>query len=183
MSSGLQPHPLIVGLATRLVREKKPGATKSDLRALVSEVRGGRIQDKEEAANEFASTPQLPELAIFIGFLGGTIKRDEKTWRLLYQDPKALTWLLVEDDEIVWWDTVEDKSSPSGRRDVLWVKKESTVAGGVGPESAEGQFLRGKFTSAGDLHASMVDASPAPADSGILCVPTPDCYCSPYRTR
>lgn len=183
MSSGLQPHPLIVGLATSLVREKKPDAKKRDLRTLVSEVSDGKTKDPEKAAHDFASTPQLPELAIFVGFLGGTITGDGKTWRLLYQDPKALTWLLVEDDEIVWYDTVEDKSSPSQRRDVLWVKKESTVAPGVGPESAEGQFLRGKFTSAGDLHASMVDASPAPAGSGILCVPTPDCYCSPYRTR
>jgi hypothetical protein len=150
---------------------------------VVKEVRGERTKKPKKAANEFASARQLPELAIFIGFVGGTIKRDGKTWRLLYQDPKALTWLLVEDDEIVWYDRVDDKSSPSGRRDVLWVKKESTIAQGVGPESAEGQFLRGKFTSAGDLHASMVDASPASADSGILCVPTPDCYCSPYRTR
>ena len=95
MSSGLQPHPLIVGLATRLVREKKPSATKRDLKAVVSEVRGGTPEDPEAAANEFASTPQLPELTIFIGFVGGTIERDGKTWRLLYQDPKALTWLLV----------------------------------------------------------------------------------------
>jgi len=112
MSSGLTPHPLIVGLAHRLAEKKK-----LELHEALLATQDRATADK--AADEFAQAAQLPELAIFVGFLGGTIERDGKTWRLLYQDPKALTWLLVEDDEIVWYENVEDKSSPSTRRDVL----------------------------------------------------------------
>jgi hypothetical protein len=178
MPSGLTPHPLIVGLAQRLAVKKK-----LELHAAIQGAQDPTTADAVKAANEFASAQPLPELALFAGFLGGTIEHAGTTWRLLYQDPKAVTWLLVEDDEIVWYDSVDDKSSPSGRRDVLWLKKETTVGQGAGHESAEAHFLRGTFTSAGDLHASLIDERPPPAGSGILCAPTIECRCSPYYTR
>jgi hypothetical protein len=175
MASGLEPHPLIVGLATRLV------GGGNDLKTALAAAKAPKNQ--EAVTNAFAAEAQVPELALFSGFLGGTIERDKKKWRLLYLDPKALTWLLVEDDKIIWYENVEDRSAPSKRRDVIWLRKDTTIGQGVGPESAEARFLTGTFTSAGDLHASLTDASTPPPDTGILCAPTPDCYCSPYRTR
>ena len=173
-ASGLPPHPLIIGLATRLVdKDELPGARDA--------ARNKARLDESDVARRFADVTssfahdELPELAIFSGYLGGTIEHDENEWRLLYQDPKALTWLLVPDDQIVMYDRVEDKSAPFKQRDVIWLKNETPVRQGLGAESDQARFLVGPFTSAGDLHASLTGDSTLPAESGILCAPTPMC--------
>jgi hypothetical protein len=156
----LTPHPLIKELARELFS------------------RGGLElhEGQESAVNAFACEPGLPELTTFLGYLGGTVKQpDGTTWRVMYQDQKAVTWLLVPDDEIVLHDRVEDDKAAFKERDVIWVKADTPVRQGRRGESEQSMFLVGTFTSAGDLHASLIVGTTYGGDSGILCAPTPDC--------
>jgi hypothetical protein len=159
---GLTPHPLITELAAELFS------------------RGGQnvqtTQEKESAVNAFACERGLPELTTFSGYLGGTVDEPSgKTWRVMYQDQKAVTWLLVPDQEIVYHQRVADHKAAFGRRDVIWVKADAPVRQGRRGESEQSMFLVGSFTNAGDLHASLIVGSTYGGDSGILCAPTPEC--------
>lgn len=112
-------------------------------------------------------------------------KQEEKRgriWQLLYQDPKAMTWLLVPQDGIVLHHRARDRKAAFGLRDVIWVRADAPVRQGDYAESQQARFLVGTFTSAGDLHASLTGAGALAADSGILCAPTPDC-CGPHTHK
>jgi hypothetical protein len=115
----------------------------------------------------------------FAGYLGPTQSYATatllQTWRVLYQDAKVESWLLVPEDAIVLHDRAKDKRAAFGKRDILWVKSNAPVCQGDYAEPDEARFLVGAFTTAGDLHSSLRDASPPPPGSGILCAPTPDC--------
>ncbi|MGZ4324253.1 MAG: hypothetical protein ACXVHJ_20195 [Solirubrobacteraceae bacterium] len=126
--------------------------------------------------NAFACEAGLPELTTFSGYLGGIVNQPSgPAWRVMYQDQKALTWLLVPEGEIVLHRRVEDKKAAFKERDVIWVKADAPVRQGRRGESEESMFLVGSFTSAGDLHASLVVGGTYGGESGILCAPTPDC--------
>jgi hypothetical protein len=178
----LTPHPLIKRLAAQLV-------SPNDREVTAAVESGG---DGETAAvNVLACKRGLPELTTFSGYLGGTVDQpsigpggtvqqpgtdDGPTrWRVMYQDQKAVTWLLVPEKEIVLHDRVEDKNAAFKQRDVIWVKADAPVRQGRRGESEQSMFLVGSFTSAGDLHASLIAGGTFGGASGILCAPTPDC--------
>jgi hypothetical protein len=170
-SGGLTPHPLIRALATRLVGEGDP-----EIADALAVTRNESISEEtRNATNTFACKRELPELTTFSGYLGGTVDSNGTQWRVMYQDAKALTWLLVPEKQIVLHDRVEDKSAAFGKRDVIWVKTDTPVRQGRGAQDSQARFLVGSFTSAGDLYASLTDASALSPESGILCAPTPEC--------
>ena len=124
---------------------------------------------------------------MFAGYLGPELSDpylDRETngpWRLLYQDSKAISWLMVQESAIVLHDRCEDHKAAFRLRDYIWVRADAPVRQGTEEESEQARFLVGSFTSAGDLHDSLIDASTTPAGSGILCAPTPEC-CPLHRT-
>jgi hypothetical protein len=142
--------------------------------------------DEAIAATGDFSDSQRSEITTFAGYLGPTQTDPgdptDKPWQLLYQDAKAMTWLLVPQDAIVLHQRAPDKRAAFQLRDVIWVKADAPVRQGDEAESQQGRFLVGAFTSAGDLHASLTAASTAPPGSGILCAPTPEC-CPLHRTH
>jgi hypothetical protein len=127
------------------------------------------------------SSPQRPQVVVFAGYLGPAQTdpypddRSKTTWRLLYQDAKAMSWLMVPEDAIVLHDRSKDDTAAFRLRDYIWVRADAPVRQGTEEESEQARFLVGTFTSAGDLHDSLTGASTAPAGSGILCAPTPEC--------
>lgn len=163
----LRPHPLITALANELISADDEEVTIA---------RQGGISHEIAATNVFACKRELPELTTFSGYLGGTVNQPAgTTWRVMYQDQKALTWLLVPDEEIVLHRRVLDNKAAFKERDVIWVKADAPVRQGRQGETEESMFLLGTFTSAGDLHASLIVGGTYGGDSGILCAPTPEC--------
>ena len=103
-----------------------------------------------ELANEVANDPGLPELYTFAGYLGGILDNAPDSapgpWRLLYLDAKLRTWLLVDEDSILFRIGVEDETSPSGTRDYIWMRSDASVTQGEGPlqkNEIQARFLRG----------------------------------------
>jgi hypothetical protein len=183
-------HPLIEGLAVGL---EDPGrfnlSDANDAAARAAQtpppppphVPPGLTAAPTSAVDAFAR-PRRAEVVMFAGYLGPAVDDPVvkwggkfRTWRLLYQDAKAMSWLLVPVDAIVLFNRVEDRRAAFRLRDVIWVLADAPVRQGTVQESEEARFLVGTFTRAGDLHASLLDASTAPAGSGILCAPTPEC--------
>lgn len=163
----LDPHPLIMNLASKLARKGDPE---------LETARGSEEDQQMAAVNAFACDQELPEVTTFSGYLGGTVEQPSgTTWRVMYQDQKAVTWLLVPNEEIVLHERVEDKKAAFRERDVIWVKADAPVRQGRRGESEQSMFLVGSFTSAGDLHASLIVGGTYGGESGILCAPTPDC--------
>jgi hypothetical protein len=125
--------------------------------------------------------PERAAVVMFAGYLGpGTDGPNGTIWRFFYQDAKAVSWLLVPEDDIVLHDRADDKRAAFQKRDLIWVRADAPVRQGTQEESEQARFLTGTFTNAGDLHATLTDANPPPAGSGILCAPTPGCC--PRRT-
>ena len=117
----------------------------------------------------------VPALSTFAGYLGDAIKYDSKNWRILYLDNKLSSWLCVEEEAIVFHDRMHDRTAAYGMRDVIWLKAEATVGRGIGPQSGEARFLRGSFTSAGDVTAAVTGGT-FDAATGIFCeAQTPGC--------
>ena len=120
----------------------------------------------------------IPEIVMFIGFLGGTVTDpDGKEWQVLYLDLALSECILIEDDGgIVAYDTVLDDSVPfDHERDVLWVKADTPVGRAAASQSTEGQFLTGDFTRAGDFEAPLAGGTLAAA-TGVFCeARTPSC--------
>jgi len=193
-------HPLIKGLALALGPGTKTSPTKLaeataaaiaakddwDPEKTAAEISAKELSDRESTGQETTPDPidvikkfiepQRAAVVMFAGYLGpGTTGPKDKTWRFLYQDAKAVSWLLVPEDDIVLHDRVEDKRAAFQKRDLIWVRADAPVRQGTQEESEQARFLTGTFTNAGDLHATLIDASPSPAGSGILCAPTPEC--------
>jgi hypothetical protein len=133
-------------------------------------------------ANSLANESHVPELVTFAGFLGGTLEytagRETTKWRLLYLDAKLVTWLLVRESEIVQRASVEDRRTPFGGRDVIWIAADTSVSRGSGapqPEEVQARYLRGDFTRAGDF-AATINSGTFSSPTGVFCEhPTPGC--------
>jgi hypothetical protein len=120
--------------------------------------------------------PERPRVVVFAGYLGPQLTDGaDRHWRLLYQDAKAMTWLLLLENGIVLHHRARDRKAAFGLRDIIWATADTPVRQGTEEESEQARFLVGSFTSAGDLHDALRDVSTASAASGILCAPTPDC--------
>jgi hypothetical protein len=164
----LDPNPLVVELAEGLSRTV-PALKASDDGAMAM-------------ANTLANESHLPELVTFAGFLGGTLEyimgREHTNWRLLYLDAKLVTWLLVPESEIVQRAKLQDRRTPFGERDVIWMAADTSVSRGTGapqPEEVQARYLRGDFTRAGDF-AATINSGTFASPTGVFCEhPTPGC--------
>lgn len=165
----LEPHPLVTLLSKGMSEaEVVPAQTAQEI---------SKAESEDQLANALANSDSVPELVAFAGFLGGSISREDKPWRVLYLDSRLASWLLVDEQRIIHWDKVEDDGAPGRRRDVIWVPADTAVGRGGGSQPVEARFLTGDFTRAGDF-----DASPAAGtgpSTGVFCPTTPVCC---YKT-
>jgi hypothetical protein len=159
----IEPHEFVTQLAQKLVGDQRhaiPG----------------------KAADQLANRADVSELASFAGYLGGTVEREDKQWRLLYLDSQLQTWLLVRDVDILYHEQVKDDTAALEKRDVIWVKADASVGRGSGPQSVESRFLTGEFTKAGDFDTAPGGGTMAAA-TGLFCeARTPFC-CWGRRSR
>jgi hypothetical protein len=167
------PHPLVVKLARKLLpTETENRKDELELAAKAAPqgapVAPADLDDAYAAILAQCQPHQVPELVVFAGFLGGIITHLNKEWRLLYLDWRLLTWLLVEEEEILLIEEIDDKTVPDKRRDAIWVKADASVHKGTGPQSTQSRFLRGAFTRAGEFNASLKGGTFSPA-TGIFC--------------
>jgi hypothetical protein len=151
------PNKFVTELAKRL-SDRKVG--------LLAAAAGARPAD---LANELAKKSDLPELVSFGGYLGGIVQDERNTdWRVLYLDTQLQAWLLVREADVLYNTTVEDKTSPSGERDVIWVRADASVGRGSGSRSVEARFLTGDFSQAEDVEVSPTGGTLAAA-TGVFC--------------
>jgi hypothetical protein len=175
----LQPHPLITGLAVG-VRNNLADANQAAAYVTPAGPPPAWGADWTDALDKFPD-PRRAQVVVFAGYLGpaqtdpfpdhGNIQ----TWRLLYQDEKARSWLMVPEGAIVLFHRCEDHKAAFRLRDYIWVRADAPVRQGTEDESEQARFLVGTFTCASDLHDALSQASPASPGSGILCAPTPEC--------
>ena len=185
----LPPHPLICGLAVGVDRgHAEAGRAAACWLATVPAASNPAAWEDEwsQDLKDFPR-PQRAPVVVFAGYLGPQQTApypdhgDNQPWRLLYQDTKARSWLMVPESAIVLFNRSKDHNAAFRLRDYIWVMADAPVRQGTEEESAQARFLVGTFTCASDLHDSLIDASTASAGSGILCAPTPECC--PRGTR
>ena len=104
--------------------------------------------------------PKCPPVVVFAGYLGPQQTdpfpdHNDQKWRLLYQDAKAMSWLMVPERAIVLFSRIEDHKAAFRLRDYIWVRADAPVRQGTEEESEQARFLVGTFTSAGDLHDAL----------------------------
>jgi hypothetical protein len=193
----LSPHPLITALGTRVGAAGPPlqaagaafdaalgpvgapigtmgpiaAGAPAGVTAAIAAQRGTPKAD--DVANELAQDPNVPELDSFAGYLGGVAGADPAgaDWRLFYFDSKLRTWLLVEENAILFRDAIQDDKSPFGQRDVIWVDSRTSVSHGSGALPLGGlqaRFLRGELISAGDFKEE-ADGGTLSVSTGIFC--------------
>ncbi len=92
----------------------------------------------------------------------------ETAWLVFYLDARLQTWLLVQKESIVLRRTVDDRLSPFGSHDVIWVRGQAPIRHGSGPQSIQQRFLTGDFTRAGDFDAPPTGGTFS-SPSGLLC--------------
>ena len=183
------PHPLVTKLAQKLGAEGSELATAAREFATAEQEAGGEAPPAaaQELADVLARQPDLPALMNFAGFLGGTL--DDKKgvtksrWRLLYLDVKLLTWLLIREEDILLSMRVGDADEEIEKRDVVWLKADASLSQGSGPipsDEIQARFLRGDFTRAAEVAATLTDG-PGGAPTGVFCAPTPNCCGRPTR--
>ena len=185
---GLTVHPLIRGLAVGLQNDQ-PDLKQAKLAAVEPDPpEAATFKSNAKTARGVAYSsvgtllnPPRPDVVMFAGYLGPDVpdpqdETDEtKSWRLLYHDENAVTWLLVPETAIVLHQRAPDKKAAFQLRDVIWVRADAPVRQGEDAVSQQARFLVGTFTCAGDLHGSLTDPSVLSPASGILCAPTPEC--------
>jgi hypothetical protein len=139
-------------------------------------------------ASGLAGAPALPELVTLVGYISGTIKHAAAgataagtDWVLVYRDWRMTTWLLVEGAGILHHEKLLDDRTDNRARDVLWVRRDTAVGRGSGPQSDEARFLTGQFTRAGDFDQLETGGQSSP-ETGLFCPTTPLCNCGP-RSR
>lgn len=121
-----------------------------------------------------------PELSAFAGYLGGTTEAPPSTatWRILYLDSKLLTWLLVQQDDILFHMRIADDKAAFNERDVIWVRADAPVGRSSGSPSV---WLSGDFTRAMDFTPPLAGGTAASAATGIFCEAL-TAGCCPPRT-
>jgi hypothetical protein len=188
----LPVHPLIKGLAVGLKYPTIPNLSAAKAAAFAAaqeQWNPPQLTDSQaisatkaenNAVADFAD-PQRAEVVTFAGYLGPEVLNpvDDKPWRFLYQDARAVSWLLVPQDAIILHDRTRDRKAAFRLRDVIWVRADAPVRQGTEEEEQQSRFLVGPFTIASDLHSTLTDTNPPPPGSGILCAPTPEC-CGPH---
>jgi hypothetical protein len=146
-----------------------PNQFVTDLAKQLSPQTRSRQAAAVDPVNELARRDDLPELVTFAGYVGGKVQdAGNNDWRVLYLDTRLQNWLLVKDGDVLYNTTVDDDTSPSGKRDVIWVKADASVGHGSGSLSVEARFLTGDFTRAGDYEAAPAGGTLAAA-TGVFC--------------
>jgi hypothetical protein len=191
------PNPLVTALAQKLLAKDaqtylaaQQTATDAEWlassqatpehREAATQARTAEGDEALDLATKLAANPAIPPLVTFAGFLGGTVSSEDgkKTWRVFYLDAKLLTWLLFDEDAILYSQRLKDETAPFGERDVIWLRSSTSVTEGTGPprpNEIEAELLRGDFIGAGDFSASLTGGTFSRA-TGLLCeVQTPGC--------
>jgi hypothetical protein len=152
--------------------KKIPGVTKQELTKL-------GLLPTTPSTTDVAFDP--PELVAFAGYLGPIIRRPPggQPWRLLFLDRKLLTWLVVLEADIVFYERSFDLTAAYNMRDVILVESHSTVGRGQGSgaQSPQEWFLRGEFTDAGGFPAQPFGGTSSTA--AVADAITPQC-CGRY---
>jgi hypothetical protein len=174
MSSKYQPNTLVTELAKHLLGDFSYVDNKGKAQQFAAQ-----SATNDELADALANDPSVTPLVAFAGFLGGSIKRPgKKPWRVFYLDPKLVTWLIMNEDDIVAREQLVDPTAPFGQRDMIWLRSSASVTDGSGQprtQDIEAEFLRGDFVGAGDFSASLTGGTFSRA-TGLLCeVQTPGC--------
>ena len=118
---------------------------------------------REAVENADSDTRQLVQKAT-----AGRAAISETAWLVFYLDARLQTWLLVQKESIVLRRTVDDRLSPFGSHDVIWVRGQAPIRHGSGPQSIQQRFLTGDFTRAGDFDAPPTGGTFS-SPSGLLC--------------
>jgi hypothetical protein len=134
------------------------------------------MAERTQAADSLANSDHHPQLVTFAGYLGGLVSDTRGTeWRMLYLDTRLERWLLVKDEDILYTTKVDDDTSPSKSRDVIWLSADARVGQGSGSQSVEARFLTGDFTRAGDYESTPTGGT-LTAATGVFCeAKTPTC--------
>jgi hypothetical protein len=193
----IPPHPLVVGLTDALDPASATGKdaqqTRADAKAAARDMattdhaRIGRMTRGTQAPSpgpwSLLTDVDFPRLSTFSGYLGNAvIQGDGTVWRLLYLDEKLWTWLLIQQDDIIFHDRIKDRNAAFGLRDVVWLDADATMGEGSGARSPQTRFLTGDFTSAGDFSTSLSGGT-VNAATGIFCqAATPGCCTRPSRS-
>lgn len=161
-------HPLVAGLWEGIVN--RPGPQWSlDADVAPRPVDAGTV-------GTFGVAAGSEQVRVFVGLLGGRVKRDNnELWRVLFYDSNLSDWLLVLENDVVYARRVNDRTAPEGLRDYVWVKADGKVAHGNANRSPEALFLSGDFIRAGDFTTTLRGDTFSSA-SGLLCeATTPGC--------
>ena len=102
------------------------------------------------------------------------------TWLQFFLDARLSRWMLMDGARIRHRIRVEDKDSPAGGCDYIWVDADAQVGTGSGSQPVEAVFLSGEFTRALDFEPPPI-GGPSEGRTGPFCVArSPLCgYC--YR--
>jgi hypothetical protein len=194
--ANLTPHPLVAGIATGLVERQVPldakgeeliGAGEAKAAGVPDTIKRGMLQAVRQDASKsivgLAASADVPELVMFAGFVGATLKQQGEDWCVFYLDALLQNWLLVPTHGIVFRDPVEDDQAPCGIHDVLWVRADTPVVRASRSLSVEAQFLSGQHTRAGDVEAAPSGGTLA-ASTGVFCeARSPGCCRCTVYTR
>ena len=107
------------------------------------------------------------------------------TWLQFFLDARLFRWMLVDGTRIRRRVRVEDKDSPTGGCDYIWVDADAQVGTGSGAQPVEAAFLSGEFTRAADFEPPSI-GGPTGGRTGEYCAArSPLCgYCTRRpRTR
>lgn len=185
------PHPLVTLLAQGLGKTVDELAPAAEGFKTAQEGRAGdaaMAEAAQELADALARQPDLPALMNFAGFLGGVIDDEDGVtqtrWQVLYLDVKLQSWLLVKEDDILLrLEVGHEEAERYEKRDVIWLKTDASLSQGSGPiqpDELQARLLRGDFTRAAEVAASLTDG-PVSAPTGAFCAPTPQCCGRPTR--
>jgi hypothetical protein len=186
-NADLSPHPLVTAIGASLGATGTPLDTARNTLSNATpppraaprpndEFTGKRTwAEAQGLADALAQDSNVPELVAFAGCVGGNLNDPPGTfWRLLYLDMKLLTWLLIEEDKILFRDTLRDDTMPFRERDVIWLRRDTPVSHGMGapqPGEVQARQLRGEFTAAGDFKPALGGGTASTPPTGPWCTP------------
>jgi hypothetical protein len=180
----LPVHPLVAGLASRLIAEDDLATAIANANAY-AKTPHGTIRSLAKAdtvatsdIDELGTQSRSPELITFAGYLGGRATPEAAgtdVWQILFTDATAGNWLVVAVKNIELHTRVADETAAYCLRDVIWVGADSPVGRGDTSSSVQGLFLRGALTRAGDLATSLRGDTFSRSGGLLLDALTPRC--------
>jgi hypothetical protein len=194
-----EPHPLVVGLASKLGSQNVKDAIEKAIKA-------ARAADPEDAVGygaapavnplvrpkrflaasdlgDFGVAPGAKLFRSFPGYLGGSVddplRRDSSKWQVLFLDVNLQQWLIVKSEDILYFDRVQDPTAACGLRDFVWVPEDALIGRGGPANDPDAVVRSGAFSRAGDLATALRGDTNAPRSGLMVDSLTPLC-CGRY---